>query len=254
MALMAERDDDYRYTVAWLDATARGAGMGRGVVTMADHTKRSELVADTAPFDDHPRIKIPGSVPSGLLNPLSIRAFNELWYRKSPKRRSGKLQRIGAFFHPLDLVGDWNRLYGRRGMLQYQFVVPMGEEATLRFAVERLADGGASSFLTVLKRFGAANNGHLSFPLPGWTLTLDVPASVGGLGPLLDDLDRVLVDAGGRVYLAKDSRLDRRHLARMYPRLDEWRAVCDEVDPGGIMQSDLSRRLGLRRSANKENR
>ncbi len=245
MGLMAEHDSHYRYTVAWVDALATGARLGRGVVTMGDHAPAA-AVPGPRRFDDRARLSVPDRVPSGLLNRATVRVFNELWYRKAPRMRRGELQSIGEFFHPLDLVSSWNRLYGRQGMLQYQFVVPLGEEATLRRAVERLAVGGAASFLTVLKRFGSANSGDLSFPLPGWTLTLDVPTGVGGLADLLDGLDREVVDCGGRVYLAKDSRVAPSMIPSMYPRLEHWRAVCDRVDPLGAFQSDLSRRLGLR--------
>lgn len=247
MALMVERDRDYRYTVAWIDATGSGSRLGRGVVTMANHAAVDAAGSDRSlQFNDTPRVGVPPVVPGGLLNSLTIRAFNELWFRKAPRQRSAELQGISEFFHPLDMVRDWNRLYGRGGMLQYQFVVPDGAEDTLRRATEQLVSGGAASFLTVLKRFGPGNAGYLSFPFAGWTLTLDVPTGVDGLSTLLDDLDDRLVEVGGRVYLAKDSRLAAAHLSRMYPRLDDWRAVCDRVDPTGVFQSDLSRRLGLR--------
>ena len=124
-------------------------------------------------------------------------------------------------------------------------MIPFGEEATLRRIVERLAGSGAASFLAVLKRFGASNPGLLSFPMPGWTLTLDIPAGLSGLNELLDATDRDVVDVGGRLYLAKDSRLDGALLARMYPRLDEWRHTQATMDPTGRFQSDLNRRLGL---------
>ncbi|HEY0521451.1 MAG TPA: decaprenylphosphoryl-beta-D-ribose oxidase, partial [Ilumatobacteraceae bacterium] len=183
--------------------------------------------------------------PMGVLNHATIAAFNEVWFRKSPNRRTGEIQGIGAFFHPLDLVGSWNRLYGRRGMMQYQFVVPFGEEDAMRTVVERLSASGAASFLAVLKRFGAGNCGPLSFPQAGWTLALDVPAASRGLGDLLHGLDRVVLDAGGRHYFAKDSHMTAESVRRGYPRLDEWKAIRDEVDSHHVWQSDLGRRLGL---------
>ncbi len=249
MQLMAASDADYEYSVAWIDLVARGASMGRSIVDHGRFATRAELTprqgSDPLRFESHPLVRAPRFAPPRLLNRWSVRAFNELWYRKAPRRREGHLVGISGFFHPLDLVEGWNRLYGPPGFVQWQAVVPFGAEETLRAVAERFSSTGCSSFLAVLKRFGPGNRGHLSFPQAGWTLALDIPAASAEVGPLLDALDEQVAGCGGRVYLAKDSRLRPELLAAMYPRLDEWRAVRKRVDPAGVLQSDMGRRLGL---------
>jgi decaprenylphospho-beta-D-ribofuranose 2-oxidase len=249
MARMVADDDRYPYSVAWTDLRATGRSMGRSVLDQARFARRDELPARQRPdpLAFAPRVLAPAPpwAPPHLLNRLSIRAFNELWFRKAPRAREGSLQTITQFFHPLDAVSGWNRVYGRSGFLQWQCLVPYGEEATLRRIVERFATTGCASFLCVLKRFGAQNPGPLSFPGPGWTLAVDIPGGLPDLGPLLDDLDLEVAEAGGRLYLAKDSRMRPEILSRTYRRLDEWRSVRARVDPQGVLQSDLGRRLGL---------
>jgi decaprenylphospho-beta-D-ribofuranose 2-oxidase len=248
MALMVESDDDYDYSVAWIDLSARGRSMGRSILGRGRFATADEVPGDPAArldYDAGILVSAPPVFPSGLLNRTSIRVLNEAWYRKAPKRRHDELQSIPMFFHPLDMIGQWNRVYGTRGFLQWQYAVPFGAEETVRHTVDRLSATGSTSFVSVLKRFGQGNQGHLSFPAPGWTLSLDIPVGVPGLGPLLDQLDERVVDAGGRVYLAKDSRVRAELLAAMYPRLDEWREIREKLDPNRLLQSDQARRLNL---------
>ncbi|MFC9113194.1 MULTISPECIES: FAD-binding oxidoreductase [Streptomyces] len=247
MARLADTDHRYRYSVAWIDLLARG----RAVLTRGDHAPLDALPRggrarrEPLSFRTSRLPAAPSFVPEGLLSRTTVGLFNELWYRRAPRARTGELQRIPAFFHPLDGVPHWNRIYGRGGFVQYQFVVGHGREDTLRRIVRRISERRCPSFLAVLKRFGDADPGWLSFPVPGWTLALDIPASLPGLGGFLDELDEEVAAADGRVYLAKDSRLRPELLAAMYPRLDDFRSLRAELDPRGVFTSDLSRRLRL---------
>ena len=248
MVLLSAGDGDYPYSVAWFDSITTGHRLGRAVLTRGRQARPEELPEK---LQDHPLTfaapslgTVPDVFPSGLVNRLSGRAFNELWYRKAPRHRVAEIQNITQFFHPLDIVRDWNRLYGGRGFCQYQFVVPFGAEDVFRRSVELIAASGHVSCLNVLKRFGEGNPGMLSFPTSGWTLAVDLPVTPG-LDVLLEELDELVLGAGGRVYLAKDSRLPARHLAAMYPRLETFRAVRRDVDPHGVLRSDLARRLDL---------
>jgi decaprenylphospho-beta-D-ribofuranose 2-oxidase len=250
MARMVESEADFRYSVAWIDLLATGRHFGRGVLTNGEHATHDQLTAQQASaplgYDARQIVTMPPLVPpQGVINRATVTAFNELWYRKAPRRRQGELQTIPAYFHPLDLVGDWNRVYGRQGFLQYQFVVPYDAEPVMRTIIERLSAARLPIFLVVLKRFGPGNPAPLSFPTRGWQLAIDIGANRRGLADLLRHFDALVLDAGGRHYLAKDYQTTPEAIRRGYPRLDDWLAVRDRVDPAGVWTSDLSRRLGL---------
>jgi decaprenylphospho-beta-D-ribofuranose 2-oxidase len=249
MARLTASDHRYHYSAAWIDLLARGRATGRSVLTRGEHAPLHVLPARArrTPLAFRPgQLPVaPALVPNGLLGRTSAALFNELWYRRAPTYRIGELQKLSTFFHPLDGVRHWNRVYGRGGFVPYQFVVGFGQEEALRRIVRRISRRRCPSFLAVLKRFGNGDPGWLSFPMPGWTLALDLPATLPDLARFLDELDEEVATAGGRVYLAKDSRLRPETLAAMYPRLPEFRALRAELDPDGAFRSDLSRRLGL---------
>jgi decaprenylphospho-beta-D-ribofuranose 2-oxidase len=191
------------------------------------------------------RVRVPERWPAGLLAPSTIRAFNELRFRAAPRKQRGHLEPIGTHMFPLDKLEAWPRLYGPRGFLQYQLVVPRGGEPVLWAVIEHLRRTRVPCYLAVLKDFGPANAAPLSFPIAGWTLALDLPRSATGLHAALDHCDELVAGAGGRVYLSKDARLRPSTVSAMYARLAEWRAVREQADPERLWRSDLAVRTGL---------
>jgi decaprenylphospho-beta-D-ribofuranose 2-oxidase len=248
MQKMSQGDQDYTYSVAWFDAVTRGKHMGRAVLTRGDKATLNDLTPklkrDPLKFVAPSFGTIPEVFPNRMVNVATAKAFSTFWYLKAPKHQVGALQNITQFFHPLDIVSEWNRVYGPHGFLQYQFVVPFEAAETFRRCFEMIVTSGHLSCLNVLKRFGPGNQAPLSFPMPGWTLTVDLPIE-RGLDKLCNALDEEVVGAGGRVYLAKDSRLSAERFRQMYPRLDDFLTVRREVDPSGMFNSDLARRLKL---------
>jgi decaprenylphospho-beta-D-ribofuranose 2-oxidase len=231
------------YSVGWIDGTARGRALGRGILETA------EPVADQLPKPSGRALKIPFNFPDMALNPLSIRAFNEIYFHTSPARpRSGPV-RYEKFLYPLDALHGWNRIYGVRGFYQFQNVVPFESgPAALRELLEVIAASRRASFLAVLKRLGAGQGkaGPLSFPMPGYTLALDFPAGQG-IEALYERLVGITLKYGGRVYLAKDALLGAAAFREMYPKWRDFVAVLEEIDPKQLLQSDMSRRLRLRK-------
>ena len=246
LAVFAESDAGSPYSVAWIDCLARGRAMGRAVLMHGDHASAAEVRAAGRPAI--PRrgggLTVPCDVPGALLTPLTMRMFNAAYYASHRDAR-GRLVDFDRFFYPLDGVGHWNRLYGRRGFVQYQAVLPAADGARgLAALLERVSGSGRPSFLAVLKRLGPANEGLLSFPCEGYTLALDVPVRPG-LVEFLRELDRIVLERGGRIYLAKDATATPEAVRAMYPRLYEFRAIKARLDPRGVLSSSLARRVGL---------
>jgi decaprenylphospho-beta-D-ribofuranose 2-oxidase len=249
MAYLADTDADYDYTVAWTDCLASGARLGRSVITSGSFAQVGELKAKEQgrplAFSASGLVGAPAVFPVGVVNRRTVAVLNEAYYRKAPRKRTGEIQTIGEFFHPLDGIRNWNRAYGPAGFRQYQFVVPFEASDVVRRSLERISALRAPSFVTVLKRFGAGDPGLLSFPMPGWTLALDFPARTPWLGQLLSELDDLVIGAGGRLYLAKDSRIPAALMEQMYSRLAQFRKIRAQLDADGLFVSDLSRRLLL---------
>jgi FAD/FMN-containing dehydrogenase len=228
------------YSVAWIDCLAKGRDLGRSVMFLGEHSGDADLEVRRKG-----KVRVPCEMPSWLLNPFTVKAFNELYYRVAPT--SPRIQRVSFadFFYPLDSIASWNRLYGRLGFLQYQVVIPKeAGPAALRELIERIAKAGLGSFLAVLKLFGDGNDNLLSFPQRGYTLALDFQAQPSVFA-LLADLDRFVLNHGGRIYLAKDARMSKETFRAGYPRWQEFEAIRVKYHAIGRFSSMQSQRLGL---------
>lgn len=243
-----DRVDSRQFSMAWIDCLSRGRAMGRAIVMAGDF---APLQALAPPAREHPfqipkrtRHRLPIDLPGLVLNSISVRAFNEIYYRMQRRGAGTRISDYDSFFYPLDSIDQWNRLYGRRGFLQYQCVWPLEYgRAGLIELLEAISRSRRGSFLAVLKRFGP-QEGILSFPMAGYTLALDFPMR-RGLLEFLERLDDLVVAHGGRVYLAKDARLRPARMRQMYPELPRFRAIRDRVDPDHRLASTLSRRLEI---------
>ncbi|MCB2120059.1 MAG: FAD-binding oxidoreductase [Rhodobacteraceae bacterium] len=229
------------YTVGWIDATATGSGLGRGILEEGE--TGSGLVPRRAKFR-----KVPFDAPRFALSAPVVRAFNQLYWRRVPESGRTVVKPIGDFFFPLDKIHDWNRLYGKRGFHQFQCVVPLAAAGELRAMLESIAGSGLASPLAVLKRMGPGGAGHLSFPMEGYTLAVDFPNRAGARDLIARLIERAR-GAGGRIYFAKDSLARADDIPAMYPELAAWRAASSDADPQGTLATDLVRRLKLRGAA-----
>jgi decaprenylphospho-beta-D-ribofuranose 2-oxidase len=234
---MSAFNSENEYQIAWMDVLASGAALGRGLFESAFPTQGTDSTKTH-------KFSVPFNFPNFVLNPFSISLFNKLRYNLLPI--GPHQQTTTSFLHPLDNILNWNRMYGARGFRQFQAVIPDAEAPRgIRKLLEAIASSRQGSFLATLKKLGPEGEGYLSFPRKGFTLALDFPNNAG-LGELLSHLEKVTLDHGGRIYLAKDSALSASGFASMYPKLDKFRTVLAEIDPQAKMDSLMARRLKIR--------
>jgi decaprenylphospho-beta-D-ribofuranose 2-oxidase len=240
LSLLAQYREKATYSVGWIDVLARGSRFGRGILEIAEPSDTPVPAKAGRP------IRVPIDMPGFVLNRWSISAMNAWYYHRIPALGRDRVMPLGQFFHPLDKVTDWNRMYGRTGFHQFQCVVPDEHApAGMRRLLEEITASRAASFLAVLKTMGGDGRGYLSFPMRGFTLALDFPARPEAR-EVMARLEAITLDHGGRVYLAKDSCLSAEGFARMYPALPKFREVLERVDPDAVFESDLARRLHIR--------
>jgi FAD/FMN-containing dehydrogenase len=241
--LSDESQSDWQYTVAWVDCLARGRRLGRGVFSRARHcaTLPSRARAHSR-FAWEPRFAMPTDAPGFMLNRKLVRAFNAVRWQRFSRQPDRQLRAFDPVLYPLDAIGHWNRLYGPRGLFQYQCVVPNAvARDAIRTLLERIAESGHSAFLAVLKIFGdVPSPGLLSFPLPGATLALDLPNRGRETLALMDDLDGIVAESGGRLYPAKDGRMSGADFRRGFP---QWKEFSGHVDPA--FSSSFWRRVSV---------
>jgi decaprenylphospho-beta-D-ribofuranose 2-oxidase len=247
LAALEENDRTFPYSVATLDVFASGPRLGRGVINVGDHATRAELpperAADPLRISGPPRVSVPFDLPELTLNRLSMRFLNAVIQKA--RSHTATFAHYESFFYPLDVLAHWNRGYGRRGFTQYQFVIPFDDALRrLREILSTVLFSGELPFLNVLKRFGKESEGILSFPREGYTFAIDFPIRKN-TPSLLQRLDAMVLEAGGRIYLGKDAYVDAATFRAMYPRIDQWLAVKAKYDPGVVFTSNLGRRVGL---------
>jgi decaprenylphospho-beta-D-ribofuranose 2-oxidase len=234
-----EENAEATYSVAWIDCIKSGKSLGRSVLILGEHSDGGDLTLTLK----RP-ISIPIHTPAYLLNKMTIRTLNSTFYAKAINNRSKDVS-LKSFFYPLDAIGSWNKLYGKQGLLQYQFVLPNeGGMENMRNVLTEITESGSGSFLAVLKKFGPANMNLLSFPIEGYTLALDFKVTSSNVS-MIHRLDEIIKDAGGRVYLTKDAVMKESTFKATYPKWQEFESVREKYGAIGKFASSQSKRLGL---------
>lgn len=245
-----ESSGDWTYSVAWIDCLAKGDALGRSIMMRGEHAQEMELLHQkrkARPLEAKRglTLNVPIRLPNFALNHWTMQAFNFAYYNKCRPGTHRNIVDYNSFFYPLDAISNWNRIYGKRGFTQYQFVIPKaaGREGMTKI-LKRITESGLGSFLAVLKLFGKQES-FMSFPMEGYTLALDFPISQKAMS-LFKELDAMVVDYGGRLYLAKDSRMDAAMFGKTYPNADEFREAIAVLNEGETRFASLqSKRIGI---------
>ena len=247
-----ESHKSYTYSMAWIDCLKKGLHFGRSILIVGEHAKPAELkkvLPDKYLIPANKmEVSMPFYLPSLILNPFSIKVFNAFYYAKNLKKTIENVVPYEGFFYPLDAILHWNRMYGKRGFLQYQFVIPLeAGKKGLTEILKKINQKGMGSFLAVLKQFGKQES-LISFPMEGYTLALDFPIR-DGLFEFLDQLDEIVLGLGGRLYLSKDSRMKPEIFLNGYPRVKEFLQIISQYNPNFKVKSDLSDRLSISKAS-----
>lgn len=236
---------DYTYSMAWIDCLKKGKNFGRSILIVGEHATKEELSGkqSAAPLllPDKLKLTIPFNLPSFILNNFTVKAFNMLYYAKNYKKEMNGVVPYEPFFYPLDAIHHWNRGYGKQGFVQYQFVLPIDRKEGLAAIMHRISDKGWGSFLAVLKVFGRQDD-LISFPMEGYTLALDFPVRKG-LFPFLDELDALVLEYGGKLYLSKDARMQQEVFWKSYPNAERFANIVNTYNPVSKFRSVQSDRL-----------
>ncbi|MCD9014496.1 FAD-binding oxidoreductase [Parachryseolinea silvisoli] len=247
LAAIDVSEQTYSSSVAWIDSMAKGKNLGRGVLTMGNHALLKDLPpklrTNPLKLGKKAKLAVPFYLPSFTLNTLTVKILNTALYIM--QKNGAPIAHYDKFFYPLDMINNWNRGYGKRGFIQYQFVLPMekGPE-NIRKILTEITQSNCVPFLNVLKKFGKGQGGLLSFPFEGYTFAIDFPITEQ-LKPFTQKLDKMVLDMGGRIYLGKDAYLDEPTFKAMYPQHKDWLDIKKKYDPRDVFSSDLSRRIGL---------